>query len=379
MKPKRIAPNKYRIRIELGVDENGNRRRKYFTLSNVNKEQAEIEQAKLMKKYYHKYKKLNSTDFTFKEYSEYFLMNYCEKNVSKITTNNYKYMLVDINNLIGNYKIKDIDTDMLDRMYKKLRIGRTGKELSPKTMSHYYNLINIMFKQAKRWKRIDENPNEDCIKPKLPKSKRRFYELPQIIELFNCLSNESIKYKTIISLGLICGIRRGELCALKWNDIDFNNNSVCIDNSLKEFNGIIDEEKAKTEYSVRTIYFGEIIKNYLQEYKKWQNDYISKMGDKWKEQNRIFTKKDGDNIHPDTINKILQKVLKKYNLPKISYHELRHTFATTLNGNNVDPKTISALMGHADTSITMNLYTHTLENNKKAVANVFDDLLKPYI
>ena len=79
-------------------------------------------------------------------------------------------------------------------------------------------------------------------------------------------------------------------------------------------------------------------------------------------------------MHPDTTNKILQRVLNKYNLPKLSFHELRHTCASILNSNGIDPKTISERLGHADASITMNIYTHTFEDNKKASARVFDNM-----
>ena len=365
----------YEIIIEAGYDINGKRLRKKFREYGT-KEEIEIKHAEYMKKYYHKGKKLNLNDITFKEYTEIFIKNYCEANISRVTQKDYTEMLKNVLPYLEDIKLTKITTFMLDNMYKKIKAGRKGKELSPKTMSHYYNLMSLMFKQAKKWKLIESNPNEEAIKPKLVKKKRNCYNNEQVITLLKCLENESIKYRTIIALTLNSGMRRSELCALRWSDIDFINNTILIDNSLKVIDGVVDEEKAKTEYSVRTIYVGQAIISLLQEYKRWQDEYIIKLGDKWQGTDRIFTSPNGQHIHPDTCSDILRKVLKKYNLPKITFHELRHTCASILNSNGIDIKTISERLGHANVDITLNIYTHIFTQNKIECANVFDRLEK---
>ena len=85
----------------------------------------------------------------------------------------------------------------------------------------------------------------------------------------------------------------------------------------------------------------------------------------WLGTNRIFTAINGKHIHPDTINDILQRIIKKYNLPKITFHELRYTYATILNDSGKSAKTISELLGHADASITLNTYTHNRCSKKR--------------
>ena len=365
----------YEITIECGYDSiTGNRIRKKKRFCGT-KPQAELYEAELKKKYYHKSQKMNLTNLTFKEYSEMFINNYCEPNVSKITTKGYKQMLDKILQYIGNIKLTDINTYMLDTMYKKIKVGGIhNKELSPKSMLHYYNLISVMLKQAKKWGLIEHNPNEDATRPKLIKRKRHFYDNEQAIHLLECLSNENIKVRTIITLALYTGVRKSELCAIRWPDIDFDEQTLFIDNSLKVIDGVVDEEKAKTEYSVRHIDLGNDITSLLKEYKEWQDSYIKEMGSNWLGTNRVFTAINGKHMHPDTPYKILQKVLNKYNLPKLTFHELRHTCASILNSDGTDPKTISEILGHSDTSVTMNIYTHSFEDKKKESAKVFDKL-----
>ena len=365
--------NVYEAVIEVGFDIDGKRKRIKRRHTGTS-ESAEIWYANLVKEYYHKSSKINITDMTFHEFSNLFIEKYCIPNVGKTTLKGYRNYLKVILSFIGDHKLKKITTFMLDNMYQKIKKGQKGKELSSKTMLHYFNLVNLMFKQARKWKFIEFNPNEDATKPKLQKKKRNYYNLEQVKDLFNVLSLENIKYRTIITLTLVSGVRRGELCALRWSDIDFTNKTIYIDNSLKVIDGIVDEEKAKTEYSIRYIYLDDNTLSLLKEYKKWQDDYISYMGNKWQKNDRVFTDAYGKHIHPCTCYKILQKIINKYQLPHITLHELRHTCATLLNGQGIDPVTIKERLGHSNINITMDTYTHALENNKKASVNVFEEL-----
>ncbi len=96
--------------------------------------------------------------------------------------------------------------------------------------------------------------------------------------LNNHLKNENIKYRTLITLAIDSGARRSEICALKWNDVDFENNTILIDNGLKVVNGIVDESKAKNTYSNRKIIISQVCIDLLKEYKAWQDDYKKKLG-----------------------------------------------------------------------------------------------------
>ena len=365
----------YEIVIENGVNEFGKRTRvkRRFRGTRIDVEKYESE---LKKKYYHNNKKAKMNSISFKEYSELFIKEYCIPNISKITIRDYETMLKRINNIIGNVNLRDIDAFLLDKMYNIIKKGVKGKELSSKSMLHYYNLISKMFKQAKKWQLIDSNPNENANKPRLSRKHRDFYNVEQTISLLNCLTNESIRNKTLILLTLTTGLRRSEICALRWSDIDFTNKKILIDNSLKVVNGVVDEEKAKTDYSIRYVYINDEMVVLLKKYKDWQDNYIDSLKEKWVGSDRLFISKYGKHMHPDTINKILQKIIKKNGLDKITIHELRHTYSSILNNYGVDPKTISELLGHSNTDITMNIYTHTFEESKIASTNIFSNLIK---
>lgn len=373
---KKIDTNKYKITIELGYDILGNRKRKTINFTGT-KSEAIKKEAELRTEFYHMGESKRISDLTFRDLSEIFIEKYCKPNISMVTTYGYQKTLKKVLPIIGNKKLKDITPFVLDSMYQKLRIGKDGRELGYHSNYNYYKLINVMFTQAIRWEIMDKNPNAKANKPKKEHKEKNFYDVSQVKKLLDVLENESIKYKLLITMALDSGARRSEICALRWSDIDIDTRMMSITKSLKVFDGIVDEKRAKTESSIRTIKLSESTINLLKEYKEWQEAYKKVYKKRWtSKDNRIFTSVDGGYMHPSTCDHTLRKIVKKYNLDPICFHELRHTCASLLINSGVDPKTVSKRLGHSDTSVTMEIYTHAFEESKNACADRFDEMMK---
>ena len=372
---KKLSNNKYKISVELGYDILGNRKRK-TEIFNGSFNDMKLREAELTKEYYHIGNVRNVNDLTFEQYSEIFLNKYCKENIALVTMYGYEEALKRILPLIGKVRLNKITPLMLDSMYQQLKVGKSKRTLGYHSMYAFYKLINVMFNQAIKWELVDKNPNLKATKPKKEKKERRFYDLQQIDELLKCLENESIKYRALITLALDSGARRSEICALRWNDINFDTHSLRIDNSLKVIRGVLDEGKTKTPASNRVIILSNATIKVLQEYKKWQDEYKKQMGKQWKGNNRVFISKYGGHMNPDTCSKIINKIVKKYGLDDLTFHELRHTSATYLINKGINPKAVSQRLGHSDTSVTMEIYSHTFEHTKKESANAFDEIFQ---
>lgn len=372
---KKLSNNKYKISVELGYDILGNRKRK-TEIFNGSFNDMKLREAELTKEYYHIGNVRNVNDLTFEQYSEIFLNKYCKENISLVTMYGYEEALERILPIIGKVKLNKITPLMLDSMYQQLKVGKSKRTLGYHSMYAFYKLINVMFNQAIKWELVDKNPNLKATKPKKEKKERRFYDLQQIDELLKCLENESIKYRALITLALDSGARRSEICALKWNDINFDTHTLRIDNSLKVVRGVVDEGKTKTPSSNRVIILNNGTIEILKEYKKWQDEYKKQMGKQWKGANRVFISKFGGHMNPDTCSKIINKIVKKYGLDDLTFHELRHTSATYLINKGMNPKAVSERLGHSDTSVTMEIYSHTFEHTKKECANAFDEIFR---
>ena len=370
----RLSNNKYKITIELGYDILGNRKRKIERFSGT-KEEAIKRETELKSQYYHIGKANNISDITFDEYSKIFLSKYCD-NIGLVTKDGYEKSLKRILPILGKKRLNDITPLILDNMYQQLKVGKNKQQLGYHSMYNYYKLINVMFNQALKWELLDRNPNLKANKPKREKKERNYYDLEQVDTLLSYLEYENIKYKTLIILALDSGARRSEICALRWSDINFDTQMMKIDKSLKVIRGVVDEATTKTENSKREIMLSKSTINLLKEYKEWQDNYIKWVGKKWQGTDRIFTSKEGNYMHPSTCDHIMRKIVKKYNLAPICFHELRHTSASILINKGINPKAVSQRLGHADTSITMEIYTHTFDTSKKDSALAFDDILK---
>jgi len=114
----------------------------------------------------------------------------------------------------------------------------------------------------------------------------------------------------------------------------------------------------------------------LKEYKEWQDSYSKWISRKWKGTGRVFTSKDGNYMHLSTCDQIMRKIVKKYKLDHICFHEFRHTSASILIHKGINPKAVSQRLGHASVDITMEIYSHTFAETKKESAIAFDDVLK---
>lgn len=181
-------------------------------------------------------------------------------------------------------------------------------------------------------------------------------------------------------MALFCGLRKGELLALKWSDIDFNKNTVSITKSTGIAGKKVITKSQKNKSSIREISIPASVVSILKQYKKEQAEYRLSIGDKWIGEDDIFIQYSGKqmsiSIPYATFKKIILNYNKKANqpLPNIPLHGLRHTSATLLISQNIDVKTVSSRLGHSQTSTTMNIYSHALKKMDEQAADTLENL-----
>lgn len=183
-------------------------------------------------------------------------------------------------------------------------------------------------------------------------------------------------YRTMIILMLDTGLRRGELCGLEWKDFDFEKRTVYIQRNSVYLSGqgVIDETP-KTRKAKRTIKLPEETIQMLKQYRAWQMQERLKLGDQWKEHDRLFTQWNGCPIHPQTITGWFRKFINRNDLPQISVHSLRHTNASLLIAAGTNIRTVSSRLGHAQTSTTMDIYAHAIQSADAAAADTIGAIL----
>ena len=197
----------------------------------------------------------------------------------------------------------------------------------------------------------------------------------EIIRMFACLADVPEKYRTAITVLVYTGLRRGELCGLKWSDVNFEKGILTVNGGLEYLPSIgLYEEAPKTEDGKRSIKLPASALNILKEHRRMQAEDKLKLGDRWQETGYIFTKWDGTPMHPDGLYQWFSRFVKKNDLPPITLHSLRHTNASLMIANGIDLATVSKRLGHADTSITARVYTHAIKEADAIAAEALENL-----
>jgi integrase len=266
--------------------------------------------------------------------------------------------------------------------------------LSDRTILHHHRLITSILTSAVQWGFIMTNPASRVKSPKVERKEAKHYEIEQAQYILELIENEPIKYKAMTTLAIYGGMRMGELAALEWSDVNFDNCILRINKSLQHLPGKGTFVKStKNETSNRIISLPNSVINMLREYKVWQNGEKATLGDLWNDDyTNIFTTNSGEPIFPTTISKWFLKFIRRHNeaimkdssisdddknkylLEEINFHGLRHTSASLLINQGVDITTVSKRLGHARTSTTTDIYSHSLKKADSEAANTLENL-----
>ena len=166
-------------------------------------------------------------------------------------------------------------------------------------------------------------------------------------------------YFELFLLELCTGMRRGEIVALQWNDLNMLTGELHICRQATTVHGRIHISAPKTKSSVRNVILPTDIVKILEEYMKRTNS-------RWMFPSPII---EDSPIHPSSVGSILERLLERAECKHVRFHDLRHTFATTALANGMDVKTLSAIIGHVSSETTLNIYTHITDNMQRSAAN----------
>ena len=384
--------NSYRLTVSEGFDLNGNPMIHRKTVHGTKKD-AEVELAKFVTEVQNGLV-VDGKSLRFSEFTEIWKRDYGSKELAPTTYKRYCRMLeTRLLPYFGHFYINKIrPTDIMkfyDLLEKDTQLVRksgnngekTKKPLSGKTILEHHRLLRAMLHKAVYWQLIVANPAERVQAPKARKPKRRSYDDEQtkiLLENLEKLSIEETKYKVAIILTVFTGVRLGELMGLEWQDVDFKNGIISINRSSQYLSDMgVFTKTPKTESSIREIAIPEFIISLLEEYKLWYEEQKSIYGELWTNSDRLFVQADGKPMHPSSISKWFVKYVSTIGLPVINFHGLRHTNASLLVAQNVDIAVISARLGHAQISTTLDFYVHPLLSHNRKAGYALENLLLP--
>lgn len=250
--------------------------------------------------------------------------------------------------------------------------GREGK-ISDKSLMYCFRVLSSMLKYAVLTQKINDNPCDKAIPPKVARHKSICFDDANLARMFVALNKEPIKYRAIVLTGIYTGCRLGELLGLKWSDINYDKATISITRSVQALHGRGMYAKApKTENSIREFAASPNVMSILSEYKEWQEGQKAKAGEQWQEGGWIFTRKNGKPVFPTTPSHWFREFLKRHNLPPMRFHDLRHLSATLMIAQGVPMKNVSDRLGHADVRTTLNIYASSMKSVDRRAAESID-------
>lgn len=374
---KQLSKGNWKVVVSLGYDLNGKRQR-VIKQGFKTKKDAEAFVTETINRKNRGYISPSDSNMLFKDFIMKWFNDYKTFQISINTRNDYLSRInTHVIPMLGNYKLNELTNPIMQDFYNKLISEKKIKAVSAKKVM---DIINGCLKYAKKNKLIYELPT-DIEKQKLEKPKIEYWSQEEVNFFLDYIKGTYLY--TPIFIDVLTGLRIGELCGLRWCDVDLENGLITVNNQLihdKRLKVLMLAD-LKTSSSHRTITIPKILVNYLKELKEQRQsentDYVVLDRKDFKYTPRSlsmnFTKKVAKFALP------IDEVENKENymqLKQISFHGLRHTHATILIANGENIKVVSERLGHTDIRMTLNTYTHVIENMKNNTANLLDNIFK---
>ncbi|MCW2659202.1 MAG: integrase [Mycobacterium sp.] len=239
--------------------------------------------------------------------------------------------------------------------------------LAPKTVRNVHAFLHRALVDAVAWKYLTDNPASNVKPPRRPRTRRQVWK-PEEIRTF-LASVRHDRFAALFLLELTTGIRRGQVCGLKWDAVDLDRGEITVHNNRVVVGGEArDKAGGKTRNADQTISIDHATVDALRRWRKIQEEERAFFGDDYHPGDYVFTYEDGRPLHPDSIRQRFDRLAAAAGLLRITFHDLRHSYATGALRAGISPKVISERIGHANVGFFLETYAHVLGNDDREAA-----------
>jgi len=280
----------------------------------------------------------------------------------------YKQVVKDhIVPYLGNIKLKDLRPDQVQSLYtRKLKDGK-----SVRTVRLIHSIFRSALNQAVSWGLLLRNPVVDVKPPKQQKKEMKYLNEEQVKILLDAV--KGTRYYALYYLAVTTGLRQGELLGLRWADFDWQNKRFRVQRQVQRISGrglVFSEPKTKA--GKRSIAIGEFTIKTLRRHQEIIKIQKIWSGDKWQENDLVFPSTIGTPLGARNLATHFYKIIKEIAVPKIRFHDLRHTAATLMLMKGVHSKVVQERLGHSSISLTLDTYSHVIPSMQEDAANILD-------
>lgn len=310
---------------------------------------------------------------TVGEYLAWWLDNYGENKIRARTLRGYRQYIRSYTFPIADIELQKLRPGHVQGLYKKMQ----EDGLSGTTITQMHRILHRAFVIAIGLEKLNNNPaaKERVFTPAKVPTEMNVWDEATLQRFFDLAQDH--RFRDVFLLAVLTGLRRGELCGLKWDAVDFDQGTISVAWSLdREPGGKITLTEPKNKWSRRLITMGEDIAALLHSVHQKQLEMREQIGDDWNGEGWVFCSLEGGPTIPDSVTQGFAALLKRHGIPKIRLHDLRHEFASLLLKRGVDLKVTSELMGHANVGITADIYSHLLPGMQREAISRLDGIVK---
>lgn len=373
----------WRAAVTVGIGDDGKPQRQWIS----GKSQAEVQEKLRAKQSELHTGMVSDTDnLNVKDYLAYWLEHKERDGLKPNTLQSYRetahrYLTPHL----GKIKLEKLRPLDIEHMLSNMR--KEGKSAS--ISAYALRVLKMALQQGVRWQMLPRNVADAIRPPKVERREMQVWTPEQVAAFLD--ATQGHRLHAAFYLALMTGMRRGELMGLKWEDVDLENARLTVRNNLVEVQGTgvpgkqrngkatISSRQAvlatpKTKSSRRTVILSAGTVSKLREHQAQQKRERLAAAEAWHTEGFVFTNPVGGPTMPDALSNYFDTLVKAAGVPRIRFHDMRHTAASLMIRRGIPPKTVSERLGHADVAFTLRTYTHLYDEQREEAAFDLSDL-----
>lgn len=272
---------------------------------------------------------------------------------------------------VGAIPLRALQPEHLQRCYT----NRLANGLSPTSVHQLHVVIHAALDQAHQWGRVTRNVADLVNPPRMARPEMRTLSLQQVQQLLATAAGD--RSEAIYVLAVTTGMRQGELLGLHWRDVDLDRSVLSVTCALQRVTGQgLVLQEPKTLRSRRQVWLGRTAVEALSRRRTNQLAERLQAGPSWKDTDLVFTTELGGPRDAHDVRLAFDRLLTRAGLPRVRFHDLRHTAATLMLGQGVHPKVAADMLGHATVAVTLDTYSHVTSGMHEAAAEALDRIVR---
>ena len=362
----------YYVSMELGRDESGKRLKRYRTFHTLAAARnglrafhagAEREQAE---------KPASAQELDLSHWLEYWMNSIVRPNRAETTVYAYQKIIDNhIDPALGTVPLKRLTPKMVQEYYTETQ---RANGLSSNTMRRHHDLLSSALRSAVRQDVIPASPMERVEPPRVRTTESYFYNNQELKLLYQKIEGNILELAVKLAGSL--GMRREEICGLKWENVDLQRHLVLIREARTAYGATIVQKETKNRSSVRTLYLPDEVYLLLEQEQARQQQERCLQSPTYNPTDHVILDAKGVPYSPNALSLAFTRFVKKNDLPRLTFHGLRHTFATIASCQGASLFDIGKALGHSTPATTGRIYTHLVDRTHEELVQRVSDALK---